>query len=82
MPQKSIKLRENDYFRLKRIADKHGVPLSDMFSEAIKKLEAKKMESKEKDAWVCDECGAEVPENACFCPYCGVEFEDEDEDEE
>jgi rubrerythrin len=53
-----------------------------MFSEAIKKLEAKKMESKEKDAWVCDECGAEVPENACFCPYCGVEFEDEDEDEE
>ena len=31
---------------------------------------------------LCDECEKEIPEDAIFCPYCGVEFEEEEESEE
>jgi len=30
----------------------------------------------------CDECGEEVPGDADYCPYCGTEFEEEDEDQD
>lgn len=29
----------------------------------------------------CTDCNAAVPEDALFCPQCGVEFDDEPEDE-
>jgi len=31
----------------------------------------------------CDECGAdEIPPDADWCPYCGIEFKEDEEDEE
>jgi len=50
----------------------------------------KKVENPETELDTCGECGEDVPKDASFCPYCGVEFEeevdvdedaDEDEDE-
>jgi len=28
----------------------------------------------------CAECGSSVPDDASFCPYCGVKFVDEDDE--
>jgi len=83
MPKsKTIKIRLPDFLRLQHYAEKHDLNDIEALGIAVNKLEVKKLESKEKNAWVCDECGGEVPETACFCPYCGVEFEDEDEIED
>jgi predicted Zn-ribbon and HTH transcriptional regulator len=83
MPQKSVKLRVRDYLHLKRLADKREIPLADMLSEAINKLEAKKLEKMTLEFDECDDCGyKKVPKDATFCPNCGVEFETEDEDED
>lgn len=43
----------------------------------------KKLDVKEEEETMCDECEEVIPADSSFCPYCGVEFEeDEDEEEE
>ena len=83
MPKSTLtKIRDKDYAKLKKYSEKHGLLMTEVLSKALSKLESKKLESKEKDFCTCDECEEKIPEDASFCPYCGVEFEDEDEDEE
>ena len=31
------------------------------------------------DTFECSECGKEVPANATRCPYCGAEFDEDDD---
>ncbi|MBQ9690270.1 MAG: zinc ribbon domain-containing protein [Candidatus Methanomethylophilaceae archaeon] len=31
------------------------------------------------ETFECSECGKEVPANAKRCPYCGAEFDEEDD---
>ena len=81
-PQPLTKIREEDYKRAKAYAEKHGIPMTEVLARALKKLEVKKVDQPDQDLDTCDECGEEIPKDSLFCPYCGVEFEDEEEDEE
>lgn len=83
---KLVRLSVKDYNRLKKISGHQDIPMAQLISKAIKSLEVKKVKN-EKDVVVCDECGEGVPEDAVYCSYCGVEFEEdelelEDEEEE
>lgn len=87
MPDKSMKMREEDYRRLKAYCKRNDVSIAEALSKVITKLEVRKTETAVKTVRevkfdTCDECGREIPEDSEFCPYCGVEFDDEEEDEE
>lgn len=86
MPQKTIKIRDADYLRMKKYSERHKIKMSEALARSIKKLEVKKTETPENVKQVeldeCGECGEEIPRDSVFCPYCGVEFDDEEDDEE
>lgn len=49
-----------------------------MLSEYLRKVLREAIEATE-----CEECGADhIPGDALYCPQCGEEFEEEDEEEE
>jgi len=74
-------IRRRDLAKLKKVAHRRGIPVVDLLANMISELEVKKLESDEEDTAICDNCDEEVPEDASFCPYCGVEFEEEEEEE-
>ena len=83
-----MRLSEKDYDRLKKISLQKNIPMAQLISKTIKKLEVKKVKNEE-NVVICNECELKIPEDSVFCPYCGVEFdeeedleEDEEEDEE
>jgi len=39
-------------------------------------------EDQDEETEICDECKAEIPSDAKFCPECGIEFEEEDDSDE
>jgi len=82
-----MKLKRKDHAKLKKYAKKHGLSMIDCLGDMLSKLEVRKLESetpvsKEIELDICEECNAEVPSDSKFCPQCGVEFDDEDEDDE
>ena len=84
--QRQIKVSESVYARLKALSERSGIPMARLVSDWVEKNEShkvvKKMGEEEKDIVMCDECEEEIPKDASFCPYCGVEFgEDEDIEE-
>jgi len=72
---KSIKIRDKDYAKLEKYADKHDLSMVEVLNLALGKLEVKKLPSEKKDIMICCECEAEIPNTCNFCPNCGVEFE-------
>ena len=82
MPQKTIKIRDKDYLRMKAYSEKHGISMSEAMARSLRKLEVRKTEQPESELDTCDECRKDIPKDSAFCPYCGVEFDDDDEEEE
>jgi hypothetical protein len=75
--------------KAEKIAKKRGTTVSEILAKDLKKLEVRKMSKTQKndqgedeDVCMCEVCNEEVPEDADFCPYCGEEFDDEEDDEE
>ena len=80
------KIREEDYIRAKAYAKRHGIPVTEVIARALQRLEVKKVETPENVKQVeldeCGECGEEIPKDSLYCPYCGVEFDEDEEEEE
>jgi uncharacterized protein with PIN domain len=87
-PETTVKMRKKDHAKIKTFAKKHGITITEALGDLIESREVKKVateepKSKEIELAICDNCEEDIPIDASFCPYCGVEFEeDEDEDEE
>lgn len=84
---KEVKLRDKDYAKILKYAKKNDIPVAAAVGIAIDRMDVKKLSSKEKktksiDFDVCDQCDCDVPSDASFCPYCGVQFKIEDDDSE
>jgi hypothetical protein len=78
----SVKARDRDYAKLKKYSEEHGISITGALAKAVSTMGVKKLESKEKDVFTCEECENKVPGYALFCPYCGAEFEEEDESDD
>jgi len=78
-----IVLTKEQFAKVKARAEKEGVPRSEIVYGLLKKVLGGEKHMSEDEIWECDECGEEIPADADFCPYCGVEFaEDEEEEDE
>ncbi len=78
---KAVRLSERDYDRLKKISERQDIPMAQIISKALKSLEVKKVKNEE-NVVICNECELKIPEDSVFCPYCGVEFDEEEDLEE
>ena len=82
---RQLRISDSTHARLKALSARSRIPMARLVSDWITKNESHKVEVKalsedEKDTTECGECEEVIPEGSLFCAYCGVEFEEEEED--
>jgi len=71
-----------DYIQEEGLEDEIFGDVLDALENGSIEVEDSDRRAKKEESDTCDECGADIPSDALFCPHCGVEFEEEESGKE